>query len=265
VTAPTQHCPQCWTERPLEEFISRDGSRFVQWCMPCRDRYKGAGAAWASLTPAERRARMRARPKRRTGDGHHVTFTLRSGNKKTGRIPVSMTDMQSCPTSCSFRDAGCYAEFHNLRAHWARVPERGMSWADFCAAVARLPIGQLWRHNEAGDLPGVGDELDVDAFRELVRANARAGARGFTFTHKPLRRRVERAAVADGNRVGLTVNLCVSLAGDARIALERIRESLRACAHMPARDRLAVYARGRCSSAEGQRLSRMRWVALEPR
>lgn len=56
--------------------------------------------------------------------------------------------------------------------------------------------------------------------------------------------------------------LCVSLAGDARIALERIRESLRACAALPAPERLAVYTRGRCSSALGRRLSRVRWVSV---
>lgn len=55
--------------------------------------------------------------------------------------------------------------------------------------------------------------------------------------------------------------LCVSLAGDAVVALERIRESLRACAHLPLEERLAVYARGRCSSKEGRRLSRMRSVS----
>lgn len=57
--------------------------------------------------------------------------------------------------------------------------------------------------------------------------------------------------------------LCVSLAGDARVALQRIRESLAACARFEASIRLAVYARGRCTSPEGQRLSRIRWVAWE--
>ncbi len=56
-------------------------------------------------------------------------------------------------------------------------------------------------------------------------------------------------------------SLCVSLAGDARVALARIRESVTACASLPATERLAVYARGRCSSVEGRRLSRVRWVS----
>jgi hypothetical protein len=56
--------------------------------------------------------------------------------------------------------------------------------------------------------------------------------------------------------------LCASLEGDARIALARIRESLTACAELPAPERLAVYTRGRCSSLEGRRLSRVRWVGV---
>ncbi len=54
--------------------------------------------------------------------------------------------------------------------------------------------------------------------------------------------------------------LCVSLEGDARVALERIAESVAACRDLPEEERLAVYARGRCSSSEGRRLSRVRWA-----
>lgn len=54
-------------------------------------------------------------------------------------------------------------------------------------------------------------------------------------------------------------SLCVSLAGDARLALARIRESRSACRHLPTEERLAIYARGRCDSDEGRRLSRIRW------
>lgn len=53
--------------------------------------------------------------------------------------------------------------------------------------------------------------------------------------------------------------LCVSLADDARFALERINESLTACRKLPAAERLAVYARGSCASEEGRKLSRHRW------
>ncbi len=53
--------------------------------------------------------------------------------------------------------------------------------------------------------------------------------------------------------------LCVSYEQDARIALDRARQSVRACRHLPPPERLAVYARGRCDSVEGRRLSRVRW------
>lgn len=56
--------------------------------------------------------------------------------------------------------------------------------------------------------------------------------------------------------------LCKSFEGDARLALERIRESVRACRHLPLEERLAIYARGRCDSDEGRRLSRERWTSV---
>jgi len=56
-----------------------------------------------------------------------------------------------------------------------------------------------------------------------------------------------------------TLALCVSYEADAAIALDRVHESVRACRHLPPAERLAVYARGRCDSAEGRSLSRQRW------
>lgn len=53
--------------------------------------------------------------------------------------------------------------------------------------------------------------------------------------------------------------LCVSLVDDARVALERVRESVRACARNVPEYRLALYTRGRCDSVEGQRLAKNRY------
>lgn len=55
--------------------------------------------------------------------------------------------------------------------------------------------------------------------------------------------------------------LCVSLEGDARLALERIRESVTACRHLRPEWRLSIYTRGKCNSREGHKLSEARWVA----
>lgn len=53
--------------------------------------------------------------------------------------------------------------------------------------------------------------------------------------------------------------LCRSLDEDAVVATERIRESRDACPHLPPSERLAIYARGKCDSVEGRRLSKHRW------
>jgi hypothetical protein len=130
---------------------------------------------------------------------------VRSGNHKLGGIPSSITSRGTCPPSCTFYGAGCYAEVHLLGYHWRRVStgEQGDAWADFCFQVDDLPRGQLWRHNVAGDLPGQGETVDEMALDLLVRANT--GRRGFTFSHKHSAQAL--TAIRRANANGFTVNL----------------------------------------------------------
>lgn len=135
-----------------------------------------------------------------------VAFNLKSANVKTGPIPTSVTSANSCPNSCPFMGSGCYAESGPLAIHWAKTSngKRGMSWVDFCGMVEALPVGQLWRHNVAGDLPGDNENIDPALLGELVHANI--GRRGFTYTHKtnnPDNYQWINAA----NQWGFTVNL----------------------------------------------------------
>lgn len=51
---------------------------------------------------------------------------------------------------------------------------------------------------------------------------------------------------------------CGTLEEQAALALARVRESRAACAHLPARERLAVYVAGSCASARGRALSKVR-------
>lgn len=142
-----------------------------------------------------------------------VQFTKRSGNEKTGPIPVSMSERATCPDHCSFKGTdengklrGCYAEGWPMRTHWDAVATRGVSWQVFCDLVRALPDGQLWRHNQAGDLPGDNDTIDGEALAQLILANQ--GKRGFTYTHKP----GARDTIAMANRNGFTINVsCDSL------------------------------------------------------
>lgn len=111
-----------------------------------------------------------------------VRFSRVSHNVKTGPIPVSTSSPSTCPQSCGWYGRGCYAEYNHVARWWRATARTGLSWEDFCRAVAKLPAGQLWRHNEAGDLPGRGEDVDVHAVMRLVEANR--GRRGFTYTHK---------------------------------------------------------------------------------
>lgn len=92
-----------------------------------------------------------------------------------------------------------------------------MTWGEFCDAVDELPLGQLWRHNEAGDLPGDNGFIDEELLRKLLEANA--GRRGFTYTHKPLTERNLRL-IRHANEAGFTVNISADSARDADAALD---------------------------------------------
>ena len=138
---------------------------------------------------------------------YNVHLSLKSRNGKTGPIPVSTTTRASCWSGCAFFENGCYAELGHVSMHWKKVTsgDNAMSWSAFCDAIKSLPLGQLWRHNQAGDLPGIGATIDTKALSALVKANR--GKHGFTYTHKPMASHASRKAIALANRDGFTINL----------------------------------------------------------
>jgi hypothetical protein len=136
-----------------------------------------------------------------------IHFTISSGNKKTGLIPVSTSGSETCPSACPLKMKGCYAKSGPLGIHWSRLNSDayvGLNWHEFCAKISALPRGQLWRHNQAGDLPGNDNQIDADLLAQLVAANR--GRRGFTYTHKPMTA-TNQFLVRSANREGFTVNL----------------------------------------------------------
>jgi len=143
-----------------------------------------------------------------------VHLTPVSRNAKTGPIPVSTTSADTCPDTCPFKNNGCYAQYGPLKLHWDRVSrgERMMPWTEFLDAIRRLPKQQLWRHNQAGDLPGQGTSVDAVLLGQLVRANR--GKRGFTYTHKPMT--VDNLVlVRDATQNGFTINASASSLAEA--------------------------------------------------
>lgn len=139
-------------------------------------------------------------------------LTVKSANTKTGPIPVSTTSKDTCPTDCAMRD-GCYAGSGPLALHWSAVSsgKRGGSLEDLTAAIRAMPDGQLWRHNQAGDLPGDGRTIDPIALWDIVHANK--GRRGFTYTHYRDEDSLNWISVA--NERGFTVNLSANDLADA--------------------------------------------------
>lgn len=141
-----------------------------------------------------------------------VHLTLKSANVKTGPIPVSTTEQASCPDDCTMKKE-CYAKSGPLALHWAAVSNgtRGTDWATFTATIAALPDGQLWRHNQAGDLPQVDGSIDAVKLGQLVAANT--GRRGFTYSHH--RDAASIAWIRHANAWGFTVNLSANDLADA--------------------------------------------------
>lgn len=151
-------------------------------------------------------------------------FILKSANSKTGPIPVTYSQRETCPQSCPHYRADCYAEDYYTRMSWDKVAERGGTLGQLCESVASLPAGQLWRFNVAGDLPGAGEHVDAAALGAIVQANT--GRRGFTYTHKKTPEALYWAQCA--NDWGFTVNLSADDAGEAD-ALANVSRSPLTC------------------------------------
>jgi len=100
-----------------------------------------------------------------------------------------------------------------LALHWAAVSagNRGSDWDTFNQSISDLPDGQLWRHNQAGDLPGDGFTIDPLALGKLVHANI--GKRGFTYSHYRDAESIEW--IRHANAWGFTVNLSANDLADA--------------------------------------------------
>jgi hypothetical protein len=141
-----------------------------------------------------------------------VHLTPKSANVKTGPIPVSTTERASCPSDCKMK-AECYAASGPLALHWAAVSNgaRGTDWATFTDAIAALPDGQLWRHNQAGDLPQANGTINPALLGDLVAANI--GKRGFTYSHHRDAESINW--IRHANAWGFTVNLSANDLHDA--------------------------------------------------
>jgi|SRR5690554_154655 len=136
----------------------------------------------------------------------HITRV--SSNAKTGPIPVTTTSENSCPKTCPLYGAGCYAKSGPLALHWRKVSDenekRSIDFQTFLNEIQKLPKGQLWRHNQAGDLPHVAEYIEENHLNALIKANHKK--KGFTYTHHDLSKPHNLKMVQLANSKGFAVN-----------------------------------------------------------
>jgi hypothetical protein len=101
-----------------------------------------------------------------------------------------------------------------MSGHWNAVSDgrRGKDYATMVKSISRLPKGQLWRANQAGDLVGLVDKLTIDQKALTVLVTANTGKRGFTYTHYPVTGNsasalANRYAIRKANLGGFIINL----------------------------------------------------------
>jgi len=150
-------------------------------------------------------------------------LTPKSGNSKTGKLPVSMSHKGTCPSSCRMREA-CYARVGRLGLVWHKLGKgwlvNGTSFTEFCERVKALGDDvTTWRHNQSGDLTGYNNRLHRGRCLQLARANCSGGRNrgGYTYTHYsplPVKGMVAPAVaqhnlevIRDMNALGFVVNL----------------------------------------------------------
>jgi len=109
-----------------------------------------------------------------------------SANRKTGPVAVTYVSQASCPTTCTFRGAGCYAELGMTGIHTSRVNQS----KDSAVALARkeaAAIDALKTTHRPMRLHVVGDCKTPDAARIVSAASERYTAKNgqptWTYTH----------------------------------------------------------------------------------
>ena len=138
---------------------------------------------------------------------HQYQLVRMSANRKLGGLPATATSADTCPQRCSFRSSGCYAESGPSGINFRALTERrrGTDLDTFCAGIRKLPKHQLYRLNQAGDLPGDGFKIDQVALQKIVSANR--GRHGFSYTHYSPYDPDNAKAIRCANSEGLAINL----------------------------------------------------------
>ena len=135
-------------------------------------------------------------------------FVKKSGNKKTGFMPVTYNSRLSCPNSCIFRNNGCYADNYHTALNWDKVTsgQRGGTFKELLNNIKALKPGTIWRACVAGDIPSNNKgEISRTYIKGITEANK--GLKGYTYTHNRLDIGENISLLKTANKKGFTVNI----------------------------------------------------------
>ena len=135
-------------------------------------------------------------------------FVKKSGNKKTGFMPVTYNSRLSCPNSCIFRNNGCYADNYHTALNWDKVTsgQRGGTFKELLNNIKALKPGTIWRACVAGDIPSnTKGEISRTYIKGITEANQ--GLKGYTYTHNRLDIGENISLLKTANKQGFTVNI----------------------------------------------------------
>jgi hypothetical protein len=114
-----------------------------------------------------------------------VKVLNKTGNRKVGDVAVTMVSQKTCPKTCPFLDAGCYAASGPQGIHTARLNKARASATELARAEAH-GIAQL-DGTKPMRLHVVGDCSTKTAARTVSKAadaySAKRGQKVFTYTH----------------------------------------------------------------------------------
>ena len=135
-------------------------------------------------------------------------FVKKSGNKKTGFMPITYNSRLSCPDSCIFKNNGCYADNYHTRLNWDKVTsgQRGGSFRELLQNIKNLKPNTIWRACVAGDIPSnKKGEISRTYIKGITEANQ--GLKGYTYTHNRLDIGENISLLKTANKQGFTVNI----------------------------------------------------------
>lgn len=150
----------------------------------------------------------------------NFNFVQKSGNRKTGPIPIIMSDRSTCPHTCPFMNNGCYANQYPIKFNWTRLSTEGLHIQDIFKRLKDLPPGTIVRYGDAGDLPGNGKRIYRRPSYKLADIAREKKLHLFGYTHylstKGNDWSYNLKTIKEINKRGFVVNVSVENLNDAK-------------------------------------------------